>query len=103
MFITFGNTVINRSVCWLVAKVAWVGGSDAAVEGTWTWSDGSPWDYLNWLPGDWDGEGPNPNNAGGVQDCTTMNWFPAAFPFAGYWDDDNCALTKTAYVCKRTP
>merc|ERR1719158_352443 len=27
----------------------WIGGSDVVHEGTWTWSDGSDWDYENWL------------------------------------------------------
>ena len=34
----------------------WIGGSDSASEGTWTWLDGSAWDYENWLtgqPGQW--------------------------------------------------
>ena len=26
----------------------WIGGSDSAQEGTWTWSDGTAWDYTNW-------------------------------------------------------
>ena len=26
----------------------WIGGSDAAREGTWTWSDGTAWNYDNW-------------------------------------------------------
>ena len=33
----------------------WVAGSDAAVEGTWAWADGSDWNYENWAAG-------NPDN-----------------------------------------
>jgi hypothetical protein len=35
----------------------WLGGTDAAVEGTWTWVTGEAWSYTNW----WGGE---PNNVG---------------------------------------
>ncbi|CAG0903836.1 unnamed protein product, partial [Cyprideis torosa] len=34
----------------------WVGGSDAATEGTWTWIDGSPFDFEDWYPNDPNGE-----------------------------------------------
>jgi len=36
----------------------WIGGTDAAVEGTWVWVDGDPFPYANWHGGE-------PNNAGG--------------------------------------
>lgn len=35
----------------------WIGGTDAAVEGTWVWIDGTPFFFTNW----WGGE---PNNFG---------------------------------------
>jgi hypothetical protein len=35
----------------------WIGGTDAATEGTWTWTNGDPFSYTNW----WGGE---PNNSG---------------------------------------
>ncbi|KAI3375963.1 hypothetical protein L3Q82_016499, partial [Scortum barcoo] len=33
-------------------KEAWIGGSDAQEENTWFWSDGKPFHYSNWCPGD---------------------------------------------------
>ena len=30
----------------------WIGGSDEASEGTWTWSDGSDWNYDKWASGE---------------------------------------------------
>ena len=38
----------------------WVGGTDAASEGAWQWSDGTPWVYTNWRSG-------QPDNSGGGQ------------------------------------
>jgi hypothetical protein len=35
----------------------WIGGTDLATEGTWTWTNGDPFSYTNW----WGGE---PNNSG---------------------------------------
>ena len=50
----------NAEVDALCPYDCWIGGSDVAQEGTWTWSDGSAWDYQNWgngqpdnLYGDW--------------------------------------------------
>ena len=40
----------------------WLGGDDLAVEGTFTWLDGTPFDYTNWL-------GVNPDNFNGNQVC----------------------------------
>jgi len=31
---------------------AWLGGTDEAQEGVWTWITGEPWDYTNWYPGE---------------------------------------------------
>lgn len=44
----------------------WIGFNDAASEGTWVWSDGSPVTYTNWAPGE-------PNNLGD-EDYAVMNW-----------------------------
>ena len=38
----------------------WIGGTDAASEGVWQWSDGTPWVYTNWRSG-------QPDNSGGGQ------------------------------------
>ncbi|XP_013881144.1 ladderlectin [Austrofundulus limnaeus] len=45
---------------------SWVGGTDAAKEGEWTWSDGSPFTFTNWGPG-------QPNNSGGDKHCMEIN------------------------------
>ena len=38
----------NAKVDALCPDRCWIGGSDEAREGTWTWSDGTAWDYQNW-------------------------------------------------------
>ena len=48
----------NNFVKSLVADISddtWIGGSDAQHEGTWEWTDGSTWDYDNWLSDQPDG------------------------------------------------
>jgi hypothetical protein len=39
----------------------WLGATDAASPGTWTWVTGEPWDYTRWAPGE-------PNSVG-VENC----------------------------------
>lgn len=75
----------------------WLGGSDAADEGTWIWEDGDQfWDgifngmvvgglYATWAVGE-------PNNDNGVEDCARMS-------SAGTWVDGACASTRD-YVCE---
>ena len=52
----------NNFVKSLVADISddtWIGGSDAQHEGTWEWTDGSTWDYENWLSDQPDGGSQN--------------------------------------------
>jgi hypothetical protein len=68
----------------LTAKVsgtAWIGASDAAVEGVWRWvtgpESGSSLSYSNWASGE-------PNNSGGNEDyCHMMTWTTPP----GEWND----------------
>ena len=78
----------------LGAASAWLGGSDAASEGTWLWLNGETWSYTNWNVGE-------PNNSGG-EHCLMMyangtwNDAPSTYqlppnPGGGYivgWDSD---------------
>ena len=67
----------------------WLGGSDTANEGTWTWSDGTSWIYSDWHSGE-------PNNAGSGQDCLWGNWHDHDLK----WDDNTCEH-KTLFLCKK--
>ena len=53
---------------------SWIGGQK--VDGEWTWSDGTPWDFENWLPG-------QPDNSDNRQAYVSIN-----FGRVEKWDDD---------------
>ncbi|XP_061732556.1 macrophage mannose receptor 1 isoform X2 [Nerophis ophidion] len=64
----------------------WMGGHDTITEGGWEWTDGSPFRYVHWSPG-------NPDDYYG-EDCLSI------YINGGYWNDDNCGH-KRGYICKR--
>ena len=70
----------------------WIGGTDAASEGTWVWSpSNTPLSYTNWYPGE-------PNNLvydNGNEDCLNFNWHAP-----GKWNDGGCTA-KLKYVCQQ--
>ena len=70
----------------------WIGGTDAASEGTWVWSpSNTPLSYTNWYSG-------QPDNHLGGEDCLMFN-----FPHGngGKWNDANCQ-SALKYVCETT-
>jgi hypothetical protein len=67
----------------------WMGGTDAASEGTWVWSpSNTPLSYTNWPPG-------QPDDHGGGEDCLMFNWGSSP----GAWNDGPCTITLK-YVCQ---
>ena len=62
---------------------AWIGNSDALVEGSWVWSDGTASGYTNWLDGGPD-DRESGNTFGDGRDCAAMSTF---FNHAGRWWD----------------
>ncbi len=82
-FSTFGTFAgVDRSL--------WIGLSDSVIEGTFSWADGAPVTYTNWLPGDPDGGPEEPS-----EDFVLMNrpGFPGIN--GGTWrdvDPDNNSL-----------
>jgi hypothetical protein len=77
------------------SKDAFLGGTDAAVEGRFLWDDGTPVQLTNWNTGE-------PNNAGGVENCIEM-----IAALGGKWNDVPCAPSATTmlgtlpFVCER--
>ena len=68
-------------------NTVWIGGTDAASEGTWLWSpSNTPLSYTNWDSG-------QPGNQG--EDCTQ-----AYSANNGVWHDYPCAW-KEKYVCQQ--
>lgn len=65
----------------------WLGGSDAALEGDFRWSDGSPLVFESWAPG-------QPDNGAGVDCIEKRN------DGAGGWYDRRCTDVHR-YVCER--
>jgi hypothetical protein len=78
------NTELVAQVlaAWPNSTAFWVGASDAAVEGNWTWSDGSPWTFAGFSSG--------LPNGGAAQNCAAIR--------ANGWDDQACNLA-TPFVC----
>ena len=70
----------------LATVKAWMGGGDAAVEGTYVWYDGTPWSYENWAPNE-------PNDVT-VEDCMFLQ-------IGGLWHDHDCNDPRPAYLCER--
>jgi hypothetical protein len=76
------------------ASYVWLGASDIAVEGTWTWVDGTAVaSYTNWGSGTL---GREPDNYGGVQDAMALGLTRWPQPSggigsAGQWNDLNPA------------
>ena len=65
----------------------WIGGSDKENEGVWRWSDGSPWSYTNWDPGQ-----PNRDNN---KDCLQFGYHEKRD-----WMDRPCA-NNVNFVCSQ--
>ena len=66
----------NALASFPITSVTWIGGTDAANEGTWVLPDGNAMTYSNWDTGE-------PNNYGGNQDCIE-------FISNGMWWDGPC-------------
>ena len=65
----------------------YTGLNDRSLERGFTWSDGSPVTYLNWLPGE-------PNDHTGLENCIEM-WPPTRG-----WNDQACG-DRRGYICKQ--
>ena len=76
--VSIPDQATNDFLTQLSDVISWIGATDAASEGNWQWSDGTPWGYESWAAGE-------PNNGGGLgQNYGAINYFST-----GLWDDDD--------------
>lgn len=73
-----------------LAGEVWLGASELAMTGVYTWADGEPWGFAPWRPGEPDGAFLN-------QACIKLV-IPPPMGFA----DEDCTK-KLAFLCERTP
>uniref|UniRef100_A0AAX7TTW8 C-type lectin domain-containing protein n=1 Tax=Astatotilapia calliptera TaxID=8154 RepID=A0AAX7TTW8_ASTCA len=67
----------------------WIGGSDAQENKAWLWTDGKPFDYSNWCPGE-------PNNFWRNQHCLQINHSGSKC-----WDDIACSKSRPSVCVKK--
>lgn len=66
----------------------WIGATDAATEGTWTWVTGESWSFTNWGSGQPDNNASFPFGDAGGEDYAQLVWrnaWSSALP--GGWND----------------
>jgi hypothetical protein len=74
---------------WYLGAASWIGARDAAVEGEWTWEDGTPATFTQW-------HGGQPDDYAG-EDCAGIN-----FGDWGYWNDYPCTY-NLPFMCEAAP
>jgi hypothetical protein len=86
------TTQLNDALSAITAPYGahWIGLSDEAVEGRYTWVTGGTARFTSW----WSGE---PNNCCGGEHCIGTN-----FGDVGYWNDYTCS-TRLPFACQRVP
>ena len=76
----------------------WLGGTDKIKEGTWSWIDGSPFEFTNWSrrePNNWKIEPNEPD-----EDCMHMDRLGRLGQDRGKWNDLRCD-TKLHFLCAK--
>lgn len=76
---------IDATDC-LSTENTWIGGSDAVTEGTWVWTDGTPFSFTDWYVSDPDG--------GTSQNCVGF-WTS----LQNTWIDVGCT-SSLYYICE---
>ncbi|XP_070574160.1 lectin BRA-3-like [Ptychodera flava] len=79
-----------------ISKGMWIGFNDIQQEGTFTWIDGTAWDYTDWFRTQPDNN--NKRDSCHGQDCGQIWKWPRSNP-TWQWDDDYCFKSKP-HVCQ---
>ena len=93
---------VRGEVIRVISDFVWLGGSDRQTEGTWKWTDGTTWDYTDWLDKEPSDDAHHEN-----EDCLEF-WSNAPSDYYGSktngWNDLSCssgyAQRVSAFVCK---
>ncbi|XP_055625172.1 C-type lectin 37Da-like [Toxorhynchites rutilus septentrionalis] len=76
-----------------VSSSFWLGGSDLAEEGTFSWMPtGQLVTFSNWSPGE-------PNNAFQTEHCIQLVYIPR-FEQRWTWNDNNCTTSYMYFICE---
>lgn len=76
----------------------WTGLTDAAVKGTFEWTDGTPLEFSYW----------SPSRPRGHAGSTCGEFYPDYFtwateddPYYNHWDNVDCSHNLRAFICKK--
>ncbi len=75
----FGDNKAAAAIAKSYEVDLWMGMSDYASEGDWTWVDGASVNFTNWGSGE-------PNNFGNDEDCMEVGYYAN-----GKWNDNSCS------------
>ncbi|VDN30101.1 unnamed protein product [Cylicostephanus goldi] len=83
------------------SSLTWIGLTQAnyPASATWTWTDGTPYDYKDWAPGE-------PNDTKGQEHCVQIHSDyvgkdPSKDSSYRRWNDIPCNTYMRSYVCKK--
>ena len=83
------NDAENDFLANLAGADSWIGGSRQG--DSWTWTDGSVFNYTNWNTGE-------PNNENGQEDSIMLHW-----DGTGVWNDAGRDWLLGGYICQYEP
>jgi len=82
-------------------SIIWIGGTDAAQEGSFVWSDGSPWSYTHWSAPTAEPNGNTGRSGYADEDCIEMR-ATGGDGISSFWADRPCS-TQWKFVCAKPP
>ena len=88
--VSIPDNTTNDYLTTLTKETSWTGGYKNS-EGDWGWTDGSPWTFTKWAPGE-------PNDDGGREDFVEIN-----FQKIGLWNDDPDVKFPKGALCQYDP
>ena len=88
--VSIPNNETNNFLLTLTIESAWTGGYRKSDGVSWGWTDGSPWTFSNWSPGE-------PNNYSGEDNFVEIN---VLGPTVGLWNDDPDVRYARGALCQ---